>query len=81
MSFRPRLYPRTWVLSCCCIFIAIFLVASFNGKLVLPTQIPQGTYSSAQLQSKVPLHELLEDVANTTLGVSASSLKHNKSLR
>jgi hypothetical protein len=51
-------------------------VAGFNGRLVLPAQIPQGSYSNARPDSRVPHDELLEDVANATLGVSTASLKH-----
>lgn len=76
MSYHPRLHPRTWLLTCCCLFIIVFLVVSFHGRLVLPAQVPQGTYSGKQSESQVSHDELLEDVANATLGVSTSLSKH-----
>lgn len=41
MSRHSRPHPRTSSLTCCCMLIVIFLVASFNGKLVVQTKIPQ----------------------------------------
>ena len=67
------LYPvnriRVWLVTGCCLTFTFLYLASFNGELGLPAQNP-GNYSfnvkDGPFGSK---HDLLEDVANATLGV------------
>jgi hypothetical protein len=73
MSFYPRLHRRIWLLTCCGLLIVFFLVASINGKLVLPTQIRQAPQPDVQSESEARHHELLDATSNTTLGVVAPS--------
>jgi hypothetical protein len=69
-SVYPGNRLRVWLVTGCCLTFTLLFLASFNGELGLPAQKP-GNYSfnvqDGPFESK---HDLLEDVANATLGVS-----------
>jgi hypothetical protein len=71
MSLYTRLHTRTWLLTGCGLLLVFFLVASYNGNLVLPTQIRQAPQPDAQSKSDAQHDGLLDATSNATLGVVA----------
>jgi hypothetical protein len=65
-------HPWAWGLICVCLGLALLGTLSFGSELILPARAQRQKLSASYHSSTGADRDLLQDISNSTLGVSLS---------